>query len=265
MVTVDQAVTHNHQEPRRHPMLRPECRWIPLMTLSSIKVDFSVSPLVSVATMSSSSKRTTSSQPSNTSDTSFTTSSRFSPSSAVDRFVALQRRKRPASPSPLVPASRQSSSESIQPPVTKRQRHGPTSHDRAQTPPPSSGDMQGRASTHSPGAKRDRVQGRVQEQTFVHGTARIHSSASYSSEASSPVVVRPYDTLPAPSQEIHRYITSTRVIQNTAIVRSLLDPECGRSQLVERDVEYLRVNTPILSLKTRATKQVSKKRMDHVN
>lgn len=215
-------------------------------------------PLVSVATMSTSSKRTTSSQPLESSDPSSITaaSSRFSPSSAVDRFVALQRRNKPGSPLPLVSASRQSSSEFIQPHAAKRQKHGPTSHNRAQTPP-GSGDVQRRPSTHSPGAKQDRIQDQVQKQSFVQAATRIRSSTTHSSETSSPVVVRPYDALPAPSQEIHRYIASTRILQNMAIVRALLDPDCGRARLVERDVEYLRVNAPIVRLNEKATKQVS--------
>ncbi|KAF9942066.1 hypothetical protein BGZ65_010977, partial [Modicella reniformis] len=45
-------------------------------------------------------------------------------------------------------------------------------------------------------------------------------------------------------RRVHRYIASNRLLQNTVIIRALLDPECGRSQLVERDVEYLRVLLP---------------------
>ncbi|KAF9116598.1 hypothetical protein BGX27_001007 [Mortierella sp. AM989] len=56
---------------------------------------------------------------------------------------------------------------------------------------------------------------------------------------------RPYDPLPPPAtSDIHRYIISTRLLQNTTIVRALVDTNLGRAELVDRDVEYLRVFLP---------------------
>jgi hypothetical protein len=53
---------------------------------------------------------------------------------------------------------------------------------------------------------------------------------------------REYDALGPPgSEETHRYIASSRLIQKTALVKALLDPDCGRASFVERDFEYLRV------------------------
>lgn len=55
-------------------------------------------------------------------------------------------------------------------------------------------------------------------------------------------VPREYDALRPPgSEETHKYIASSRLIQKTALVKALLDPDCGRSSFVERDFEYLRV------------------------
>ncbi|KAF9152520.1 hypothetical protein BG015_005121 [Linnemannia schmuckeri] len=58
-------------------------------------------------------------------------------------------------------------------------------------------------------------------------------------------VPREYDPLPAPeSQETHKYIASSRLIQKNALVRAIVDPDCGCASLVERDFEYLRDVTP---------------------
>lgn len=57
-------------------------------------------------------------------------------------------------------------------------------------------------------------------------------------------VPREHDPLPAPgSKETHKYIASSRLIQKAALVKALVDPDCGRVLLVERDFEYLRVTT----------------------
>ncbi|KAF9145254.1 hypothetical protein BGX30_009835 [Mortierella sp. GBA39] len=45
------------------------------------------------------------------------------------------------------------------------------------------------------------------------------------------------------SEETHKYIASSRLIQKTALVKALVDPNCGRVSLVERDFEYLRCMT----------------------
>lgn len=172
---------------------------------------------------------------------------RFSPSTAVNRYVALRRWDRPATPSPSLSASHQSSFDSAQSSFdsaqshpTKRQKHGQT--DDPVSKSSSSDVVRQQASMHTQGVKQHGIQNHVQRQNLVDAEPGGHSSTMHVSEASSPVVARPYDPLPVPSQEIHRYIVSTRLLQNTAIVRALLDPECGRSQLVERDVDYLRVN-----------------------
>jgi hypothetical protein len=55
-------------------------------------------------------------------------------------------------------------------------------------------------------------------------------------------VPRAYDLLPPPDfKETHKYIASSRLLQKTALVKALEDPDCGRASLVERDFEYLRV------------------------
>ncbi|KAF9185268.1 hypothetical protein BGZ51_002743 [Haplosporangium sp. Z 767] len=56
--------------------------------------------------------------------------------------------------------------------------------------------------------------------------------------------VRSYDRLQPPGPETHRYIASSRILQNRALINALVDPECGGVQLVERDFEYLRVLLP---------------------
>ncbi|KAF9409964.1 hypothetical protein BGZ94_001797 [Podila epigama] len=44
--------------------------------------------------------------------------------------------------------------------------------------------------------------------------------------------------------EQHRYIISTHLLQNTELIRALLDPACANVDLVERDFEYLRKMLP---------------------
>ncbi|KAG0231368.1 hypothetical protein BGX31_005543 [Mortierella sp. GBA43] len=175
-------------------------------------------------------------------DSSNTSTPMFSPSSAIDRFMALRRRNGLVSPSPPLQLSTllQSSSPGSQTrtfDTTKRQKlDDPTSHNLAQLP----SNLQQRVMNSSPKAKQDQKQG------FGLTTPAIHSSTTQAFEASvsSPAVVRPYDPLPSPSQEIHRYIVSTRLLQNMTLVRALRDPECGRSQLIERDFEFLRGMLP---------------------
>ncbi|KAF8939469.1 hypothetical protein BGZ58_009643 [Dissophora ornata] len=137
-----------------------------------------------------------------------TSSLRLQPSSVVDKFVALQMlaRRKLAPPSSTTSAKRQKLG-------SKRLAHtqlGSTPY--------------------------------IQLQSRLNPTADIQPSKP--NVISDPPVTRPYDPLPSPGPEIHRYIASSRLLQNTTIVQALLNPECARLQLAERDVEYLRALLP---------------------
>ncbi|KAI1318560.1 hypothetical protein EDD11_006250 [Mortierella claussenii] len=142
--------------------------------------------------------------------------SQFLPASAVDRFIALRRLGQVKSPQ----APPTGTSNAAQPPPAKQRKIDMTKGD-ATFPPAVS-------------TRRSRNDGPFQ----------TVAPEEHDSNKAELVVSRPYDLLSPPGPDIHRYIASTRPLQNAALVHALLDPNCANIQLLERDVEHLRELLP---------------------
>ncbi|KAF9359253.1 hypothetical protein BGX26_012783 [Mortierella sp. AD094] len=174
--------------------------------------------------------------------------SQFSPSSAIDRFVALRTLATSKSSLSTPPISE---SSNVGSPSTKRQRTEPASHvctpcRLPPAPPATSKFLQNLELAK----QRQHSKQTIKEQTELRSStsSRIPTSVSPLPETNDNDIVsqsrnpvRSDEPLPPLTKpDIHRYIVSTRLLQNTAITRALVDPDCGRAELIERDVEYLR-------------------------
>ncbi|KAG0015553.1 hypothetical protein BGZ80_009789 [Entomortierella chlamydospora] len=172
----------------------------------------------------------------------------FSPSSAIDRFLAL-RTLAASESSILTPPTSESSN--IGSPSTKRQRTKPAGHVNIPcrphpATPAASQSLPNLELTKQRQRSKQTTKERVEPRS--NANSRIPTSIyplletddnDIVSQSRSPV--RPDEPLPSLTKpDIHRYIVSTRLLQNTAIIRALVDPNCGRAELIERDVEYLR-------------------------
>ncbi|KAI7822615.1 hypothetical protein BC939DRAFT_453779 [Gamsiella multidivaricata] len=158
--------------------------------------------------------------------TSSASPSQFSPSSQVSKFMALRRLSRTQQAPP---------SSSTHLPLIKRLKHEPPTLDHAKRPPAPSSIIQSKPNSL---ARKAPLKALNPSQSQDRNCTRV------SDHLSTNIKPRPYDSLLPPSFVTHRYIVSNRILQNTAIVRALLDPDCGRVQLVERDMEYLRALLP---------------------
>ena len=186
-------------------------------------------------------------------------SSNFLPSSAINKFIALRSLAKPSLPTAPAPISTSSSRPSKKPridsmsPVTPSstlpQQHshlsvspsgshvGPTFYSTNNNPARSS------STTANSPAPRTRTPIIPKRRPPILSPAVKKEPLSKHIDLPT-TVPREYDPLPAPgSEETHKYIASSRLIQKTTLVKALVDPDCGHVSLVERDFEYLRVTT----------------------
>ncbi|KAF9899696.1 hypothetical protein BX616_002891, partial [Lobosporangium transversale] len=164
------------------------------------------------------------------------TQPQFLPSSAVDRFRALHKLgKYPQSltPPPCMLSSKQyrplNKSEKILPSIA-------TAAASSQTSPSTS-----KSSSSLPyNGVRPSVS-KIGSRALLQEDIKENIISSRDNKANA---FRSYDPLLPPRPDTYKYIGSTRLLQNTRLVRALFDPQCANIQLVERDVEYLRAFLP---------------------
>ncbi|KAG0258870.1 hypothetical protein BG011_003006 [Mortierella polycephala] len=178
-------------------------------------------------------------------------SSQFLPGSVIDRFLALHSLGRGTSTSPA--QSSTSPPNSTGRISTKRQKLSPAiptkhpPHTRTPLRHPLSSLTNQYTTTSGPKSKvQTDTTGCSGTESLACATALDHrdNNNALACTVFSTEPVRSYDRLQPPSLETHRYIASSRILQNRALVNALIDPECGRVQLVERDFEYLRMLLP---------------------
>lgn len=184
----------------------------------------------------------------------------FSPSASINRFLALHRSSQRVILPPVTPAIQNLGSTSVSKAntktATKKRKTGSTASTKSDRMP-----QQQSESRHinNNGSRRDSKMQNGLSTSQMGYTAPTPSSASQSCpplesqpheprntiKPDHPRLLRPPDPLPPPTTEEHRYIISTRLLQNNDLSRALQDHELCRLQFIERDVEYLRVmDTP---------------------
>ncbi|KAF9108187.1 hypothetical protein BGX29_002711 [Mortierella sp. GBA35] len=188
-------------------------------------------------------------------------SSHFLPSSAIGRFMALQTLAKGSQPTS--PSSSSSSRPSKKPrndstttvatpvpsPTLSRlpRHHQQQAVSRAGSQTGSSRYATNLARSTSATTRTVTTQNRIPPAVMNEPqTQRISGQAPRPQYIELPTTTpREYDPIPPPSsEETYKYIASTRLLQKTHLVRALLDPDCGRISLVERDFEYLKAITP---------------------
>ncbi|KAF9549997.1 hypothetical protein EC957_002058 [Mortierella hygrophila] len=187
-------------------------------------------------------------------------SSNFLPSSAINKFIALRSLAKPSLPTAPAPISTSSSRpskklrvDSVSPvtpssPLPQQYPHLSVSpsrpHIRSTFHSTNNNPARSRSSTSSSPAPRTRTP--TIPKRLPPTLSLVVKKEPLPKHIDLPTTVpREYDPLPAPgSEETHKYIASSRLIQKTALVKALVDPGCGRVSFVERDFEYLRCMTP---------------------
>ncbi|KAF8978534.1 hypothetical protein BGZ46_006374 [Entomortierella lignicola] len=177
------------------------------------------------------------------------TTSQFSPASVIDRFMALRSltTSESSSPSAFSTLAKSNSPNNITKGQERIRPNNQVYSVSITTTSKSRKSLNFEKSHQSPVIDQLTKKQSTFQTKVESGTTPPKNNDNYSNADPKPRIstIRPYDPLPLPaSSNVHRYIVSNRVLQNTAIIRALIDPDCGRVELIDRDVEYMRALLP---------------------
>ncbi|KAG9068782.1 hypothetical protein KI688_011067 [Linnemannia hyalina] len=187
-------------------------------------------------------------------------SSNFLPSSAINKFIALRSLAKLSLPTASAPISTSSSRSSKKPridpvspvtpssPLPKQYPHLTVSASRPHVASTfhSTNNNPARSSSSTSSSPAPRTRTPTIPKRIPPTLSLVVKKDHLPKHIDLPTFVpREYDPLPAPgSEDTYKCIASSRLIQKTALVKALVDPDCGRVSLVERDFEYLRYMSP---------------------
>ncbi|KAF9918892.1 hypothetical protein FBU30_011235 [Linnemannia zychae] len=184
-------------------------------------------------------------------------SATFLPASAIDKFIALQSRFRTSHSTIPHPSPSSSSrefknlrSDAVPPTdtptlVIQQELHRSIQQSGYQLSTPTYVTRLDTASVMNHSIKLDGI---IRDSMDNTQSSNIKATLQERKHIDPPAIApRKYDPISSPgSEEAHKYIVSSRILQKRQLIKALLDPSCGHISFIERDFEYLRTMDTVM-------------------